>query len=146
MLMSCQSHINALVGCAVLLPFSLLLLLLQLLDALLQHIRPKVTLKVRQLLSTGQTVLSCLLEDVLYIHNIKRVSVCCEELKGLDLKKDSLPFGRVLSVRPRLCLTSSCTTPEGVSASGSSDQLGDNGRCSRHLHLEDRPKCGQWCS
>lgn len=60
------SYINALIGCAVLLSFALLLLLLELLDALLQHIGPKVTLKVRQLLGTGQTVFSRLLEDVLW--------------------------------------------------------------------------------
>lgn len=58
-------YINTLIGSAVLLPFPLLFLLLQLFDALLQNIRPKVTLKVRQLLGTGQTVLCRLLEDIL---------------------------------------------------------------------------------
>lgn len=60
------SYINALIGCAVLLSFALLLFLLELFDALLQHIGPKVTLKVRQLLGTGQAVFSRLLEDVLW--------------------------------------------------------------------------------
>lgn len=60
------SYINALIGCAVLLSFALLLFLLKLFDALLQHIGPKVTLKVRQLLGTGQAVFSRLLEDVLW--------------------------------------------------------------------------------
>jgi len=60
-----RSHINALVGRAVLLPLPLLLLLLQLFDALLQHIGPEVSLKVRQLVGAGQTILCRLLEDVL---------------------------------------------------------------------------------
>lgn len=48
-----HSYINALIGSAVLLPFPLLLLLFQLFDALLQNIRPEVTLKVRQLLGAS---------------------------------------------------------------------------------------------
>lgn len=59
--------IGALIGGAVLLPLSLLFLLLKLLDTLLQDIGPEVTLKIWQLLGTGQPVLCCLLENVLVI-------------------------------------------------------------------------------
>lgn len=62
---SYSTHICALVGGTVLLPLPLLLLLLQLLDTLLQYVGPEVTLKVWQLLGTGQPVFCCLLEDVL---------------------------------------------------------------------------------
>lgn len=60
------SYIDTLTACAVLLSFPFFLLLLQLLDALLQYIRPEVTLKVRQLLGTCQTVFRGLLEDILW--------------------------------------------------------------------------------
>lgn len=63
--MTCSTHVCALIGGTVLLPFPLLLLLLQLFNTLLQYIGPKVTLKVWQLLCTGQPVFCCLLEDVL---------------------------------------------------------------------------------
>ncbi len=62
---SYSTHICALIGGAVLLPLSLLLLLLQLLDTLFQYVGPEVALKVWQLLGTGQSVLCRLLEDVL---------------------------------------------------------------------------------
>lgn len=62
---SYSTHVCALIGGTVLLPLPLLLLLLQLLDALLQHVGPEVALKVRQLLGAGQPVLCGLLEDVL---------------------------------------------------------------------------------
>lgn len=59
------THLCRLTRGRVLLLLPLLLLLLELLDALLQYIRPKVTLKVRQLIGTGQPVFCCLLENVL---------------------------------------------------------------------------------
>lgn len=62
---SLRSYINTLVGSAVFLSFPFLLLLLQFFDALFQHVGPEVTLEVRQLLGTGQTIFCCLLEDVL---------------------------------------------------------------------------------
>lgn len=62
---SYSTHICALIRGTVLLPLPLLLLLLQLLDALLQYVGPEVALKVWQLLGAGQPVLCCLLEDVL---------------------------------------------------------------------------------
>lgn len=61
----CPTHVCALVAGAVLLSLPLLLLLLQLLDALFQDVGPEVALKVRQLLGAGQPVLRSLLEDVL---------------------------------------------------------------------------------
>lgn len=48
-----------------LLLLSFLLLLLQLLNALLQHVRPEVPLKVGQLLGAGEPVFSCLFQNVL---------------------------------------------------------------------------------
>lgn len=60
------SYIDALAACAVLLSFPLLFLLLQLFDALLQYIGPKVTLEVRQLFGTCQTIFCCLLENILW--------------------------------------------------------------------------------
>lgn len=71
------THICALVGGTVLLSLPLLFLLLQLLDALLQYVGPEVTLKVWQLLGTGEPVLCCLLEDVLRDKRKKEVSVQC---------------------------------------------------------------------
>lgn len=59
------THLGCLGGGCVLLLLSLLLLLLQFLDALLQYIRPKVSLKVRQFVGTGQPIFCCLLENVL---------------------------------------------------------------------------------
>lgn len=73
--MTVCSYINTLVACAVFLPFPLLLLLLQLFDALLQHIWPKVTLKVRQLLGTCQTIFCRLLEDILLEHIENEISI-----------------------------------------------------------------------
>lgn len=61
----CLTHVSAFIGSVVLLPLSLLLFLLQLLNTLLKHIGPEVTLKVRQLLGARQSIFSCLLEDVL---------------------------------------------------------------------------------
>lgn len=72
---SYSTHICALIGGTVLLPLPLLLLLLQLLDALLQHVGPKVALKVWQLLGTSQTVLCCLFEDVLKDKEGRQTSV-----------------------------------------------------------------------
>lgn len=60
------SYINTLTACAVLLSFPLLFLLLQLFDALLQYIGPKVTLEVRQLFGTCQTIFCCLLKNILW--------------------------------------------------------------------------------
>ena len=59
------SHLRSFRGSRVLLLLPLLLLLLQLLDALLQHVGPEVAFEVRQLVSAGQTVLRRLFEDVL---------------------------------------------------------------------------------
>lgn len=69
------SHLRCFAYCCVLLFLSLLFLLFQLLDALLQHIGPKVPLKIWKLVCTRQTVLCGLLEDVLsntntYLDNI----------------------------------------------------------------------------
>lgn len=61
----CLTHIGAFVGSVVLLSLPLLLLLLQLLNALLKHVGPEVALKVRQLLGARQSIFCCLLEDVL---------------------------------------------------------------------------------
>ncbi len=58
-------HLRSFRCSCVLLLLPLLLLLLQLLDALLQHVGPEVAFKVRQLISAGQTILCRLLEDVL---------------------------------------------------------------------------------
>jgi hypothetical protein len=58
-------HLGGLAGGAVLLPLALLLLLLQLLDALLQDVGPEVALKVWQLFGAGEPVLRGLFEDVL---------------------------------------------------------------------------------
>ena len=58
-------HLWSFGGSCILFFLPLLLLLLQLLDALLQHVRPEVAFEVRQLISAGQTVLRRLLEDVL---------------------------------------------------------------------------------
>lgn len=58
-------HLRSFSGSRVLLLLPLLLFLLQLLDALFQHVGPEVAFKVRQLISAGQAVLCCLFEDVL---------------------------------------------------------------------------------
>lgn len=63
-IVSC-TYICAFIGGIVFLSLPLLFLLLQLLDALLKYIGPEVTFKVWKLLGTSQTVLCCLLEDVL---------------------------------------------------------------------------------
>lgn len=60
------THINALAGSAVFFSLPLLLLLLQFLDALFEYVGPEIPLEVGQLLGTGQTVFSGLLEDVLH--------------------------------------------------------------------------------
>lgn len=60
-----DTYINAFTRSVVLLSLPFFLLLLQLFNALLQHIRPKITFKVRELLSTGQAVLCCLFKNVL---------------------------------------------------------------------------------
>lgn len=59
------THLRCLTSCRTFLLLPLLLLLLQLLNAFFQHIGPEITFKVRQLLGTRQSVLSCLFEDVL---------------------------------------------------------------------------------
>lgn len=58
-------HLRGLAGRGALLLLPLLFLLLQLLNALLQYVGPEVTLKVGQLLGTGEPVFSCLFEDIL---------------------------------------------------------------------------------
>lgn len=61
----CLTHIGAFIGSVVLLSLPLLLLLLQLLNTLLKHVGPEVTLKVRQLLGARESIFRGLLEDVL---------------------------------------------------------------------------------
>lgn len=68
------SHLRSFTGSCVLLLLPLLLFLLQLLDALLQHIGPEVAFKVWQLISAGQAVLCRLFEDVLKGRQQKQTS------------------------------------------------------------------------
>lgn len=59
------TYINAFTRGVVLLSLPFFLLLFQLFNTFLQHIRPKITFKIWELLRTGQTILCCLLENVL---------------------------------------------------------------------------------
>lgn len=58
-------YLRGLTGCGALFLLPLFFFLFQLLNALLQHIGPKVTLKIGQFLGTGEPVFSCLFENVL---------------------------------------------------------------------------------
>lgn len=62
---STPSYLRGLAGRHVLFLLPLLLLLLQLLNAFLQHVGPEVAFEVGHLVGTGNTVLRGLLEDVL---------------------------------------------------------------------------------
>lgn len=68
-----STHICALIGRAVLLPLPLLFLLLQLLDALLEHVGPEVAFEIWQLLGARQPVFCCLLEDILNVQRKKQL-------------------------------------------------------------------------
>jgi len=59
------TYINAFTGGVVLLSLPFFLLLFQLFNTFLQHIRPEIAFKIWELLCTGQTILCCLLENVL---------------------------------------------------------------------------------
>lgn len=67
-----QRYLCGLTGRGALLLLPLLLLLLQLLNALLQHVRPEVPLKVGQLLGAGKPVFSCLFQNVLENDRVQR--------------------------------------------------------------------------